>query len=50
MGEVLDDWTRTLLDDLDAVRLAELDVEPTVYRVFLLPDRRAAKTIFRNTC
>ncbi len=36
--DVLDDWTRTLIDELDAVRLADLERGPTTYRVFLLPD------------
>ncbi len=36
--DVLDDWTRTLIEELDAVRLAELERGPTTYRVFLLPD------------
>jgi hypothetical protein len=36
--DVLDDWTRTLIDELDAVQLAELERGPTIYRVFLLPD------------
>jgi hypothetical protein len=38
VADVLDDWTRTLIDQLDAVQLAELEREPTTYRVFLLPD------------
>ena len=38
VGEVLDDWTLTLTGELDAVRLADLQRGPTVYRVFLLPD------------
>jgi hypothetical protein len=38
VADVLDDWTRTLVDGLDAVRLAELERGPTTYRVFLLPD------------
>jgi hypothetical protein len=38
LAEVLDDWTRTLVDELDAVRLADLERGPTTYRVFLLPD------------
>jgi hypothetical protein len=38
VGEVLKDWTRTLIDELDAVHLAELERGPTTYRVFLLPD------------
>jgi hypothetical protein len=36
--EVLDDWTRTLGDELAAVELADLERGPTIYRVFLLPD------------
>jgi hypothetical protein len=36
--EVLDDWTTTLIDELGAVRLADLGRGPTMYRVFLLPD------------
>src|SRR5829696_2950988 len=35
---VLDDCTRTLVGELDAVRLADLERGPTTYRVFLLPD------------
>ena len=35
---VLDEWTRTLAEDLDAVQLADLQAGPTIYRVFLLPD------------
>ncbi len=38
VAQVLDDWTRTLVDELDAVHLADLEREPTIYRVFLLPD------------
>lgn len=38
VSDVLDDWTRTLVDELDAVHLADLERGPTVYRVFLLPD------------
>jgi hypothetical protein len=38
VADVLDDWTRRLIDELDAVRLADLEREPTTYRVFLLPD------------
>jgi hypothetical protein len=38
VADVLDDWTRTLIDELDAVRLVDLQREPTTYRVFLLPD------------
>jgi hypothetical protein len=36
--EVLDDWTTTLIDELGAVHLADLERGPTTYRVFLLPD------------
>ena len=36
---VLDDWNRTLLDELEAVPLAALERGPTTYRVFLLPDQ-----------
>jgi hypothetical protein len=35
---VLDDWTRTLIGERDAVHLADLERGPTIYRVFLLPD------------
>jgi hypothetical protein len=37
-AEVLDDWTRTLIGERDAVHLADLERRPTIYRVFLLPD------------
>jgi hypothetical protein len=36
--QVLDDWTRKLVQDKDAVQLADLERGPTIYRVFLLPD------------
>jgi hypothetical protein len=36
--EVLGDWTRTLIDELDAVQLVDLEYGPTIYRVFLLPE------------
>jgi hypothetical protein len=36
--EVLEDWTRRLVDEQNAVRLADLQRGPTIYRVFLLPD------------
>jgi hypothetical protein len=39
VAEVLDDWTSTLVDELDAVRLVDLVRGRTTYRVFLLPDR-----------
>ena len=35
--EVLSDWTRTLVDELDAVHLFDLPSGPSIYRVFLLP-------------
>jgi hypothetical protein len=38
VADVLGDWTRTLIDELDAVKLADLERAPTTYRVFLLPD------------
>ncbi len=38
VADVLNDWTRTLIDELDAVHLADLERGPTIYRVFLLPD------------
>jgi hypothetical protein len=36
--EVLDDWTRTLIDECSAVHLVDLARGPITYRVFLLPD------------
>lgn len=36
---VLDDWSRTLVDELEAVPLVDLVRGPTTYRVFLLPDQ-----------
>jgi hypothetical protein len=38
ISTVLDDWTRRLIDERDAVNLADLERGPTTYRVFLLPD------------
>ena len=38
VDEVLDDWTTRLIEELGAVRLADLERGPTMYRVFLLPD------------
>jgi hypothetical protein len=35
---VLGDWTRTLIDEQDAVQLADLERGSTTYRVFLLPN------------
>jgi hypothetical protein len=37
VAEVLDDWTRALLDDSAAVQLVDLERGPTIYRVFLPP-------------
>lgn len=38
VADVLADWTRTLVGELDAVELVDLQAGPTIYRVFLLPD------------
>lgn len=38
VAEVLDDWTRTLTQELDAVHLIDLVQRETTYRVFVLPD------------
>lgn len=38
VAQVLDDWTRRLSGERDAVHLVDLERGPTVYRVFLLPD------------
>jgi hypothetical protein len=38
VADVLDDWTRTLGGELDALHLVDLERSPTIYRVFLLPD------------
>jgi hypothetical protein len=38
VADVLDDWTRTFVDELEAVHLVDLERGPTIYRVFLLPD------------
>ena len=38
VADVLDAWTRTLVDELDAVHLVDLERGPTTYRVFLLPE------------
>jgi hypothetical protein len=37
-AEVLDDWTRWLINEREAVQLVDLERGPTTYRVFLLPD------------
>jgi hypothetical protein len=38
VAEVLGDWTRALVDELDAVHLTDVERGRTIYRVFLLPD------------
>lgn len=38
VAHVLEDWTRTLTEEQEAVQLADLNAGPTIYRVFLLPD------------
>ena len=38
VASVLDDWTRTLAEELDAVQLVDLQAGPTIYRVFLLAE------------
>lgn len=38
VAEVLADWTSTLIGEREAVHLADLERDPTIYRVFLLPD------------
>ena len=35
--DVLEDWTHTLVDELDAVHLFDLPSGASIYRVFLLP-------------
>ena len=37
VGEVLEDWTRTVEAELGGVRLFDLPSGPSIYRVFLLP-------------
>src|SRR5438105_15955426 len=37
VSQVMDDWTRTLVDELDAVHLTDLERGATTYRVFLPP-------------
>jgi hypothetical protein len=38
VADVLDDWTRILVEQEQALKLADLARGPTVYRVFLLPN------------
>ena len=35
--EVLEDWTRNLVEEFDAAHLFDLPSETSIYRVFLLP-------------
>jgi hypothetical protein len=37
LAHVLDDWTRTVVEEFDAVQLFDLPSEASIYRVFLLP-------------
>jgi hypothetical protein len=37
MGQVLEDWTRRIVAELDAVHLFDLPSGPSIYRVFLMP-------------
>jgi len=39
VSDVLDDWTRRLANEDQAVQLFDLEHGPTIYRVFLLPGR-----------
>src|SRR3954447_25036611 len=36
--DVLDDWTRRISGEFDAIPLVDLERGPTIYRVFLLRD------------
>jgi len=38
ISDVLDDWTEKLVRELGAIHLTDLVRDPTVYRVFLLPE------------
>ena len=38
LDDVLEDWTRTMVEEFDAVQLFDLSVRGTTYRVFLLDD------------
>ncbi len=39
VADVLEDWTRLLVEEQEAVQLFDLEHGPTTYRVFLLPDQ-----------
>jgi len=45
VADVLTVWTRALIDELDAVHLADLERGPTTYRVFLLPGRASVRPL-----
>ena len=38
VADVLADWGTTMGDEFDAVQVLDLEVGPTIYRVFMLPD------------
>jgi predicted nucleotidyltransferase len=38
VGDVLSDWTADMARDLEAVHVLDLEVGPTIYRVFMLPE------------
>ena len=38
VATVLDDWTSTLADDVEAIHLVDVEAGPTTYRVLLLPN------------
>ena len=38
VAAVIADWTNTLVEELDAVKLVDLERGPTIYRVLLFPD------------
>ena len=38
VATVLDDWTRALADDVEAIHLVDVEAGPTTYRVLLLPN------------
>ena len=37
LNDILDDWTRTLVEEFEAIHLFDLPHGPSIYRVFLLP-------------
>ena len=38
VATVLDDWTRALADEVEAIHLVDVEAGPTTYRVLLLPN------------